>query len=279
MSSNLLVDSDMLLMRCTIKNQTDYELMDEEVFRITDRKAARTDYWYYINMWRDEAAVAQENVYHCFTESSGFRRRIWPQYKAQRKLTLKPVGYKEMKAEILNEDNAYCYKEIEADDMISIFAGVIARAGDNESTFIASQDKDLWQIPGIHVWVDETPPKDIRFNWGTYNSSALAERFTWEQYLSGDAGTDNIPGCPGIGPKTAEKIVGGFDLQKPMDCWHAVVETYKKGLAKASAKDGTPEVQDVHQYALLQARLTRLLRRDEYNFSRSKVTLWNPPTS
>ena len=279
MPSHLLADSDMLLMRSVMANQTDYELEDEQVHRVTDKRAAREMYWYFIDMWRDLGAIPQEGVYHCFTESSGFRRRIWPQYKAQRKLTLKPVGYKELKAEILNEDNAYCYREIEADDMISIFAGVLDKAGDSEATFIASQDKDLWQIPGIHVWVDETPPKDNRFNWGTYNSSALAERFTWEQYLSGDPGTDNIPGCPGIGSKTAEKIVGGFDLSKPMDCWHAVVETYKKGLAKASAKDGTPEVQNIHEYALLQARLTRLLRRDEYNFSRSKVTLWNPPTS
>jgi len=275
MPSYLLADSDMLLMRCNMANQQEFELEDEQVHRVTDTRAAREMYWYFIDMWRDLGAVPKENVYHCFTESSGFRRRIWPHYKAQRKLTLKPVGYKKLKAEILNEDNAFCYKEIEADDLISIFAGVLDKAGDNESTFIASQDKDLWQIPGIHVWVDETPPKDLRFNWGTYNSSQLAERFTWEQYLSGDAGTDNIPGCPGIGPKTAEKIVGGFDLSKPVDCWHAVVSAYEKGLAK----NGAPEVQDIHQYALLQARLTRLLRRDEYNFSRSKVTLWNPPTS
>ena len=279
MPSYLLVDSDMLLMRCVMKNQADYELMDEQIHRITDKRAARTDYWYYINMWRDEAAVEKENVYHCFTESSGFRRRIWPQYKAQRKLTLKPVGYKELKFELLNEDNSFCHKEIEADDMISIFAGVIDKAGNNESTLIASQDKDLWQIPGIHVWVDDTPPKDTRFEWGKYNTPELAERFTWEQYLSGDPGTDNIPGCPGVGPQTAEKIVGGLDLSKPVDCWHAVVCTYEKRLAKIAEKSGTPEVQDVHQHALLQARLTRLLRRDEYDFSSSKVSLWNPPTS
>ena len=278
MPSYLLVDSDMLLMRCVMSNQADYELMVEQVHRITDKRAARTDYWYYINMWRDEAAVAQENVYHCFTESSGFRRRIWPQYKAQRKLILKPVGYKQLKAEILNEDNAYCYSEIEADDMISIFAGVIDKAGNNESTLIASQDKDLWQIPGVHVWVDDTPPKDPRFEWGKYNTPELAERFTWEQYLSGDPGTDNIPGCPGIGSKTAEKIVGGFDFSKPMECWEAVVAAYRKNLAKAFDKGTTSQIPDVHQYALLQARLTRLLRKDEYNFSHSKVTLWNPPT-
>ena len=279
MPNYLLVDSDMLLMRCVMKNQADYELMDEQIHRITDKRAARTDYWYYINMWRDEAAVEKENVYHCFTESSGFRRRLWPEYKAQRKLTLKPVGYKQLKAEILGQDNAYCYSEIEADDMISIFTGVIDKAGNNESTLIASQDKDLWQIPGIHVWVDDTPPKDTRFEWGKYNTPELAERFTWEQYLSGDPGTDNIPGCPGIGSTTAEKIVSGFDLQRPMDCWHAVVCTYEKRLAKIAEKSGAPEVQDIHQHALLQARLTRLLRRDEYDFSSSKVSLWNPPTS
>jgi DNA polymerase-1 len=114
------------------------------------------------------------------------------------------------------------------------------------------------QIPGVHVWLDQET---------TEQTHEQAERFTYEQYLAGDA-TDGVPGCPGIGPVNAKHIVESFDLGKPVDCWEEIVRTYEtKG-----------KVVNASAYATQQARLVRVLRAGEYNFDTHTVNLWNPPT-
>ena len=83
------------------------------------------------------------------------------------------------------------------------------------------------------------------------------------QTLTGDA-ADGYPGCPGIGPKTAEKLLAGVG-RTYAEMWPIVVEQYaKKGLSEG--------------IALTQARIARICRRDDYDFKRKEVKLWNPPT-
>ena len=72
---------------------------------------------------------------------------------------------------------------------------------------------------------------------------------------------DNIAGLNGVGPKTAEKILG--DLESPKDMWNKVLETYKK-------KGKT------YADAVMTAQLTRILRDGEYNHVTGDVKLWEP---
>jgi DNA polymerase-1 len=74
------------------------------------------------------------------------------------------------------------------------------------------------------------------------------------QTLTGDR-VDGYPGCPGIGPARAEKIVDGG--------WDAVVDTY----AKAGLNESV---------ALVQARMAYILRKGDYIKSSSRVRLWTP---
>lgn len=254
--TRILVDADMLLFRACSAAEVEVELSDDVWVRHSEQPVARQMYWDQIYEWCDQFKAAPEHVMHCFTERSAFRRELSPIYKANRKGS-KPTGFKAMKSEILRDEGAFMFHKIEADDLISIFAGMLGVYDDG--VVIASGDKDLKQVPGTHVWTN-TEPYEV--------SPDEATRFTYQQCLSGDS-TDGIPGCKGIGPVNAERIVSKFDLSRPVDCWQEIVRTFEqKG-----------QVDNPLDTAILQARLTRLLRAGDYNFNDHTVRLWNPPTS
>lgn len=197
--TRILVDADMLLFRACSAAEVEVELADDVWVRHSEQPVARQMYWDQIYEWCDQFKAAPEHVMHCFTERSAFRRELSPSYKANRKGS-KPTGFKAMKSEILQDEGAFMFHKIEADDLISIFAGMLDAYDDG--VVIASGDKDLKQVPGTHVWIN-TEPYEV--------SPDEATRFTYQQCLSGDS-TDGIPGCKGVGPVNAERIVSKFDL-------------------------------------------------------------------
>jgi len=92
---------------------------------------------------------------------------------------------------------------VEADDVIGTLARAAARAG--QDTLIATGDKDMAQLVEANVRIVDTMKEQI------YDREGVTGRFgvTPEQmvdYLAlvGDT-SDNIPGVPGVGPKTASK--------------------------------------------------------------------------
>jgi DNA polymerase-1 len=174
---------------------------------------------------------------------------------------------------MLTEDAAFMFSKIEADDLMGIFATMSIE----DEVVIASGDKDLMQIPGVHLWLATS--KEVEEEDGLVversgdsiikrNTSEHAERFTYRQILTGDS-TDGIPGCPGVGAVGAKRLVDGFDLGDPVGCWEAIVRTYEtKG-----------KVDQPSDFATQQARLVRVLRAGDYNFNTHEVKLWNPPTN
>ncbi len=99
-------------------------------------------------------------------------------------------------------------KDFEADDII---ASYVKYGEDNRvPTTVFSSDKDLFQLlsantriidPMKNIEIDEAKVMD-KFGVGP-------ERITDVQALIGDS-VDNIPGVPGIGPKTAAKLINEF---------------------------------------------------------------------
>jgi DNA polymerase-1 len=249
----LLLDADMLLYKAMASAEVEVELSTDVWTRHVEMTVARERYWEQITLWVDQLGVSFNDVWHCFTDKSAFRRDLSPTYKHNRKGKPKPIGYAAMRAEIMQEDKAFMFNQIEADDLLGIFATM--QMGD--ATIIVSGDKDLMQIPGKHLWIDQ----EI-----TEQSYEDAERFTYEQILCGDA-TDGIPGCPSIGKVNARRIVDSFNINRPLDCWQEVVRTYEtKG-----------KIPDASVYATQQAQLVRILRAGEYNFHTHTVKLWTPP--
>jgi len=100
----------------------------------------------------------------------------------------------------------------EADDAIATLACRAAERG--LDSVIVTADRDFFQLarPGISVMFNRRGISDIV----TYDEKAVTERFGLppEKYLDyvalkGDA-SDNIPGVPGVGEKTASKLVQDF---------------------------------------------------------------------
>ena len=97
---------------------------------------------------------------------------------------------------------------LEADDLI---AGLAHRAAENGfEVFIISKDKDLMQLVGPHIKMltpenpgelSEMGPREVEAKMGVKPDCII-------DYLAlvGDA-SDNVPGVPGVGPKTAIKIL------------------------------------------------------------------------
>jgi len=179
----------------------------------------------------------------CFSDKKNFRKDINIAYKLSRKKTRKPMCFVPALEYCKEEFNCVQYPMLEADDVMGILASK------DDKYIIYSEDKDMYTIPGLH-W-------DISKEVVWEQSKEQADYHFYTQTLTGDA-TDGYPGCPGIGPKKAEKILESLSSN---EMWDAVVETYK-----------TRQLGE--HYALLQARMARILRDGEY--VDNQPILWSP---
>ena len=145
-----------------------------------------------------------------------FRHEAYEQYKAQREET--PEGIRTAVPYIKDIIRAYRIPILEipgyeADDII----GTLARQADARGvdTFMMTPDKDYGQLVTDHV-------KMYRPKYGDKEFEVLGVEEVKEKYgltsptqvidmlgLMGDS-ADNIPGCPGVGEKTATKLIQQF---------------------------------------------------------------------
>jgi DNA polymerase-1 len=181
----------------------------------------------------------------CFTDYRNFRYKVLDTYKANRKYQkMEIIG--PLREHMQDKYEWRRKKALEADDVLGIIA-----TKEPGKYIVASTDKDLLQIPGRH------------YNWGHRKFRTISlddgDYFFYRQILTGDT-VDNYKGCPGIGPKKAEKLLDGTPRE---DWWSAIVEAYEK-------KDLTEED------ALAQAQVARICRAEDYNFETREPILWTP---
>lgn len=194
-----------------------------------------------------------------------FREKIAKQrpYKGNRKDTHKPYWYQAIRDYLTGRWNARVVSGREADDECSIVAWK-AWNDDDDEYIVATIDKDLDQIPGVHY--------DYRQKVFYTMSEWNAEKAFWVQALSGDP-TDNIPGCYKIGSEKAEKVIQGVIdnaadgvWPTPREFWDAVLEQYR--LSKE--RKGCPYAEDNYiSVAIETARLVYMQKRER--------ELWVPP--
>ncbi len=246
MKRTLLVDSDILAYQVASACETVAEF-DETLHHIwyDPREVAHT-FDEKVDQWVQDLNAT--DVVMCLTSKTNFRHQILPTYKSNRKGVRKPLPMGFLRKHIHESYTTYERDGLEADDCLGILA---TKAGDLGETVIVSLDKDLQQIPGLVF----RPGKDDQPRLISENE---ANYFHMLQTLTGDA-VDGYSGCPGIGPKRAEKILEGSDTR----WWPAVVAAYEK------AGLGAEE-------ALRQARVARILRACDYSFVDKKPILWAP---
>ena len=206
------------------------------------------------------------DVIECFSSSSAYRRSIYPDYKKNR--AGKATGVQGIQGATI-EWPERLYRD-QADDVMGIFAtwpGV-------EDPIIATQDKDLLQIPGRHLWIatdnvpESEPGRTITLQDNhvlQYISPEWALRHFYTQALTGDT-TDGIPGCPGVGPKRAATALKEKDTD--LDYWEAVIRQYEKAFS---------DVSHASEQALRMARLVRILRYGEYDFDTQELARGSHP--
>ncbi len=145
-----------------------------------------------------------------------FRHDMYPEYKAHRdempEDIRKSIPYirdiiKGYRIPILEKEG------FEADDVI----GTLAKTAEKEGyqVFMVTPDKDYAQLVSKNIFMYK--PKRLGNEMEILGVEQVCENFQIQNPLQvidvlglmGDA-SDNIPGCPGIGPKTAMKLVGEF---------------------------------------------------------------------
>ena len=154
----------------------------------------------------------------CFDPKGGtFRHEAYPEYKAQRDaqpedITIAVPYIKR----ILSARNISIYEvpHYEADDV----AGTIAKAAEKEgfSTYMVTSDKDYGQLVSDRTFIyrpsskgggyEVRGAKEVCELYGLKRPSQVIDMLA----LEGDA-SDNIPGCPGVGEKTAVRLLNEFD--------------------------------------------------------------------
>src|SRR5262245_33407331 len=144
-----------------------------------------------------------------------FRNAIYKDYKAHR-----PPAPEELVPQFplirdaVKAFNIACLEQdgYEADDLIATYAKEAVAAGGNVT--IVSSDKDLMQLirPGI-VMLDTMKNRTIGPDEVHERLGVPPGKVVDVQALAGDS-TDNIPGVPGIGVKTAAELINEYgDLQ------------------------------------------------------------------
>jgi len=140
-----------------------------------------------------------------------FRNDLYPEYKANR--AAPPEDLIPQFGLIRDATRAFdlpCVElaGYEADDLIATYARLAEQSG--ADTTIISSDKDLMQLVTDHVSMYDTmkdrhiETPDVIEKWGV-----SPDKMIDLQALTGDS-TDNVPGIPGIGPKTAAKLLDSF---------------------------------------------------------------------
>ncbi len=144
-----------------------------------------------------------------------FRSETYPAYKAQREATPEDIRkavpiikdlLKAWNIPILQVDG------YEADDIIGTLATKAGAQG--VTTYMLTPDKDYGQLVKENVFIfrprhgggyETMGPEEVKQKYGIPSTAAVIDLLA----LMGDS-ADNFPGCPGIGEKTAVKLLNEF---------------------------------------------------------------------
>lgn len=150
-----------------------------------------------------------------FDHGKTFRHEAFPAYKAQREET--PEDIRASVPIIKDILEAYHIPVLqadgfEADDVIGTLATAAGREG--IETYMLTSDKDYGQLVGGNVYIyrprhgggyDTLGESEVTQKYGIATTAQVIDLLA----LMGDS-ADNFPGCPGVGEKTAAKLITQF---------------------------------------------------------------------
>jgi DNA polymerase-1 len=198
-----------------------------------------------------------------FSDKNNWRKAVLPTYKSNRAGTRKPMLLKFLREYAFEKHQCVSMPDLEGDDVIGIYATYKSKLEPVREFIVCSLDKDFKTIPGKHYNFG----KDEFFEITEHQ----ADKWHMIQTLTGDT-TDGYAGCPGVGPVGAEKILAkALEEGTPWANPQQLREIYWKHVVAAYSKAGFGE-----EEALVQARVARILRAEDYDDVQKKVILWTP---
>lgn len=215
-----LIDADVLLYRVTRANERDAQFDEDTHILFSDFNECRAQIEEDIQALLDKTGCKSFRLY--LSGDRNWRKDVMPSYKNHRKDTRKPLAFARLKQYL--EDTYDCQKvdRLEADDLLGIDGAL-------GGGIIVSLDKDFFTIPG---WFAR-----IGMDWEVtihHTTAPQARYYHFLQAFMGDR-TDGYAGCPGIGPKSAEKAINkvvAFDglvqESEALNVWQMIVDNYTR---------------------------------------------------
>tara|TARA_B100001248_G_scaffold11143_1_gene7235 strand:+ start:78 stop:812 length:735 start_codon:yes stop_codon:yes gene_type:complete len=242
----LLIDADWLIYNSCCACEEDTRWTEHEHTLHSDERDIMNMIDNRIDVYKTIAGE-KHDIVMCFTSYPTFRHEIFPEYKIHRIGKRKPLALRSVINNCKKIYDCVSYPNLEGDDVL----GLLATNGQYKNPIIVSVDKDMRTIPCKLIAADEVE----------HITEKKANRHWFEMSIAGDS-TDGIIGVKGTGMVTANKLLA--DTPDTIDAlWSKVAETYtKKGYTLADA--------------ILNARLTRILREGDYDYNTGEVKLWQP---
>jgi len=198
-------------------------------------------YGYLLTLFKAIKDIGPEYIVACFdTKAPTFRHLKFKDYKAQRPAT--PEGIiaqlprtKEVLAEF--KIPVFAQEGVEADDLIATISQIAQKESNSLEIYILTGDLDNLQLVNdkVRVYTMGRGIKDLVI----YDEEKVVERFAIKpkqmidfKALVGDA-SDNIPGAPGVGNKTAADLLQKFGTLEKV---YEAAEKQDKGIREAVRK-------------------------------------------
>ncbi len=194
-----------------------------------------------------------------------FRHEAFPEYKAQREACPEDIKasvpvikdiLRAFRIPILEVDG------YEADDVIGTLAAKAGRAG--VQTYMLTPDKDYGQLVGENIFIyrprygnagyEVMGPKEVEAKYGVETPAQIIDLLG----LMGDA-SDNIPGCPGVGEKTASKLIKEFGCVENL----LANTAHLKGALKKKVEDNAKQIEFSKYLATIKVDVPIELNLDE----------------
>ena len=225
-----------------------------------------------------------------------FRNKIYSEYKANRAEAPEDLAPQfEYIRKSVNAFNLPCIDlpNYEADDLIATYAEQILSKG--AKVTIVSSDKDLMQLYNKDVRLfDPMKNKFISTQDILTKFGVEPKKIIDVQSLAGDS-SDNVPGVPGIGVKTAAELINKYGtLEKLLDNTHEIKQnkrretlTENKDKAIISKKlvtlmKNVPVEKKIEEFQLKKIdkdKLYKFLREMEFNrLLSSAISIYGEPT-
>lgn len=184
--------------------------------RVNSKKQDTTAIFGFLNTFEEILRRAKDQKIAVVFDPPGgtFRDKMYEEYKAQREKTPEPISFAiPYIKQIIKAYGVKIYEvpNYEADDVIGTIAHKVAEKYPSTNIYMITPDKDYGQLvtDNIHILRPEKGaifldmgPKEVAEKHGLLNAQQVIDYLA----LVGDT-ADNVPGVPGIGDKTASKLL------------------------------------------------------------------------